>query len=118
MKSFFIAAVLFLTFTRAHAAEDVKADCTAWGGWENEPKTQYLAGYNDAVGLLGLGGAVGGESVQEVQKVIYALWPQGYNLGKLADELDKICLTEPLKKMRLNLVILGLAGKVQRENAK
>ena len=118
MKLFLIAAALILTLTRAHAAEDTKLDCTAWEGWQNEQKTQYLAGYNDAVGLLGLGGAVGGESAEGVQKVIFALWPQGYNLGKLADDLDKVCLTEPFKKMRLNFVILGLAGRVQRENTK
>ncbi len=117
MKLFFIAAALFLTFARAHAAEDVTLDCRTWGGWKDEQKTHYLLGYNDVVALFGLGGAVGGQSSQEVQQMISTFWPQGYNLGKLADELDKLCQTEPLKKMRLNLVIAGLA-KVQRENAK
>ncbi|SRR6266498_4651918 len=95
--------------------EATKIDCTMWGLWHNDQKTTYLVGYGDAVGLLGFAGAVGGKSPEEVQKIIYAMWPQGYDLGKLGDELDKLCPTAPFKKMRVSLVISGLAVKAQRK---
>lgn len=114
MKSFLIATTLLLSIVASIYAEDAKIDCTIWGAWSNEQKTLYLAGYNDAVAMLGVAGAIGGKSPTEIEKVIYTMWPQGYNLGKLGDELDKLCPTPVFKKMRVSLVISGIAEKVRR----
>ena len=64
--------------------------------------------------MLGFAAAIGGKSPDEIQKIVAVMWAQGYNLGKLGDELDKLCPTPPFKKMRLNLAISGIAAKVQR----
>jgi hypothetical protein len=74
----------------------------------------YLVGYADVIGIIGFGGAVTGKSPEEIKQTVAALWPQGYNLGKLGDELDKLCPTAAFQKMRISLVITGLAVKAQR----
>lgn len=74
----------------------------------------YLAGYNDAIGIVAFGGAAGGGSPEDTQKLIHTLWPRGYNLGNLGDELDKLCPTTAFQKMRISLVIAGIAAKAQR----
>ena len=44
----------------------------------------------------------------------HTTWPAGYNLGKLGDELDKLCPKDPFKKMWLGLVISGIAATEAR----
>lgn len=115
MKIFLFVGVLLLgSFGWSYGQQDPKIDCTMWGAWNNEQKTLYLAGYSDAIGMIGFAVAVGGRSPDEIKKVIHAMWPEGYNLGNLGDELDKLCQKDPFKKMRLSLVISGIAGKEAR----
>ena len=114
----FILIGAFLLFTAGTATaqqpQDVKLDCKMWLNWTNEQHTLYLAGYGDAIGILGFGAAASGKSPEEIRQLVNSLWPQGYNLGKLGDELDKLCPTAPFQNMRLSLVITGLAVKAQR----
>ena len=114
MKIFLVGIGAIFLFSQQSFAQDSKIDCTVWGEWTNEQKTMYLAGYSDAVAILGIAGAIGGKSPDEVVKIVGSMWPQGYNLGKLGDELDKICGAKPFDKMRVNFAIAGLAAKVQK----
>lgn len=114
MKTLLLGVGFLLSLVQLGYADDVKTDCTMWTAFTNEHKTMYLVGYSDALGVLGFGLATSGKSPEEIQKVTYTMWPQGYNLAKLGDELDKLCPTPVFKKMRVNLVITGLAAKVQR----
>jgi hypothetical protein len=114
--------IILLTFTLlavspaiSSPAEDTKIDCSMWRVWNNEIKTSFLVGYSEAIGMMGFAAAAGGESPDTIQKVIHAMWPHGYNLGQLGDELDRLCPTPPFEKMRLNLVIAGVAAKVARQ---
>lgn len=114
MKAILIATALLLAPIALSLAEDSKIDCVMWGVWNNEQKTMFLVGYSDAIAMLGFAGAVGGKSPDEIHKMINTMWPQSYTLGKLGDELDKLCPTSAFKKMRVNLVISGIATKAQR----
>lgn len=114
MKAFLIALALLLAIGGWSLAQDPRIDCATWGSWGNEQKTLFLAGYSESIAMLGFAGAVGGQSADAISKVIHAMWPQGYNLGNLGDELDKLCSMPAFNKMRVNLVISGVAAKVQR----
>src|SRR5438046_1113540 len=105
MKALFATTIFIVIICVSGFAQerDAKIDCTMWKAWNNEQKTLYLVGYSDAIGIIGFGGAIGGKSPEEIQKIISALWPQGYNLGKLGDELDKLCPTAQFQKMRVSL---------------
>jgi hypothetical protein len=89
MKTFVVVILLFFGFGSADSAEEIKIDCTMWRTWNNDQKTMYLAGYNDAIGIAAFGGAAGGGSPEDTQKLIHTLWPRGYNLGNLGDELNR-----------------------------
>lgn len=75
----------------------------------------YLAGYSDAVAMMGFAAAASGASPETNRKVMAAMWPEGYRAEKVADELDRLCLREPFTKMRISLVMSGIAVRVQRE---
>jgi len=114
----FIAASLILILTTygftQESKQDQKIDCNIWRVWTNEQRTLYLVGYSDVIAIISFSGAVSGKSPEEINQIVHALWPKGYNLGQLGDELDKLCPTQPFKNMRVSLVITGLAVKANR----
>ena len=128
MKVLLIATALLLAFVGSSLAEDPRVDCAMWGVWSNEQKTMFLLGYSESVDMLR--GPVGvltaierhfaGQLLEDVIKVLKSMvdkmWPQGYNLGKLGDELDKLCPTPDFKKMPVNLAISVVALRVRRPN--
>ena len=114
MKRLVISIGLLFIISGSGYAEEFKIDCKIWIAWKNEQKTIYLAGYVDALGMLGVVLAADGKSPVEIQKAMNPMWPQGYNLGKLGDELDKLCPAPVFNKMRLTLVISSITARAPR----